>query len=344
MPVFFVVLKTDLLPVEVPNDASIFQIFQYLKSESDTGHRILGRTLCDQYKYYKLNNPVALPRSSYNRDEIVQTCMHRSNWEEVYLDYSLDVLAPISARNVYIVIQPRADPTQTAIADLGANHGDIFGCLQITVANLRRWTMEDVENNLQGGRLWRSVDSPDYPVAIATIEQSLAQRRTFNITVANLQRWTMEDVENNLQGGRLWRSVNLLDDDCPAAIATIEQSLARRRTFNIPPEENSDLEHALEHDAPFWAIYEQTPNVVHNVTDREFATFFHVVRCFDEDSTRIKNDGSSAMKASNFISAGSSAMKASNFVVYFISPVFFSSFNERFEFKQYVGQLMWKFD
>ncbi|OJA18309.1 hypothetical protein AZE42_13587, partial [Rhizopogon vesiculosus] len=199
---FYVVLKTDLCQVNitVSDDTTISDIFDSLKSGSAIARRALGRTLYDQYQYYKLKNSVALPRSRYDHDEIVQTCLHRSNWEEVYPDYSLDVLAPTSARTVYMVIQP-GDPTQAAIAGLEANHGDIFSCLQITVANLQRWTMEDVKNNLQGGRLWRSVNLPDYPVAIATIEQSLA----------------------------------------------------RRRTFNIPPEENSDLEHALEHDALFWA-------------------------------------------------------------------------------------------
>ncbi|OJA19944.1 hypothetical protein AZE42_11603 [Rhizopogon vesiculosus] len=48
-------------------------------------------------------------------------------------------------------------------------------------------------------------------------------------------------------------------------------------------------------------MFEQTQNEWGDVTNREFATFFHVLRCFDEDSELIKSDSSSALKASNFI-------------------------------------------
>ncbi|OAX37049.1 hypothetical protein K503DRAFT_258026 [Rhizopogon vinicolor AM-OR11-026] len=109
MTVFFVVLKTDLLPVEVSNDARIFQIFQYLKSESDVGHRILGRTLYDQYKYYKLKNPVPVPGriTDSNSAATVQACLDKSNWEEVSARDTLDVPGQtLAASNVYIVIQP----------------------------------------------------------------------------------------------------------------------------------------------------------------------------------------------------------------------------------------------
>jgi hypothetical protein len=58
---FCVVLKTELLPVTISNDARIHQTFQCLKSESHVARRILGRTLFDQYDYYKLKNPVPLP-------------------------------------------------------------------------------------------------------------------------------------------------------------------------------------------------------------------------------------------------------------------------------------------
>ncbi|OJA13562.1 hypothetical protein AZE42_13275 [Rhizopogon vesiculosus] len=68
-------------------------------------------------------------------------------------------------------------------------------------------------------------------------------------------------------------------------------------------------------------MFEQTQNQSGDVTSREFATFFHVLRCFDEDSELIKSDSSSALKASNFI-------------VYFILPPFLSSFTPHFEFKQ----------
>jgi hypothetical protein len=88
-----------------------------------------------------------------------------------------------------------------------------------------------------------------------------------------------------------------------------------------------DYENARHYNTHFDDIFVATANPPSNVTNREFATFFNVLRCFGEDSDRIKSDSSSALKASNFI-------------VYFILPPFFSSYNAHFEFKQYVTQLI----
>jgi len=46
-------------------------------------------------------------------------------------------------------------------------------------------------------------------------------------------------------------------------------------------------------------IFLAAPKPPGKLTNREFAKFFNIFRCFDEDeSHRITNDGSSAMKAS----------------------------------------------
>ncbi|OJA15924.1 hypothetical protein AZE42_02654 [Rhizopogon vesiculosus] len=115
MTVFFVVLKTELLPVQVSDDASIFQIFQYLKSTSEVARRIFGRTLHDQYEYYLLKDPVPLPRriTNSNSTATVQTCLDKSRWEAVSALDTLDVIVPtLVARHVYVVIQPRSGEPQ----------------------------------------------------------------------------------------------------------------------------------------------------------------------------------------------------------------------------------------
>jgi hypothetical protein len=116
---FYVVLKTELLPVTISDDARIFKTFQYLKSESRVARRILGRTLFDQYEYYKLKNPVALPCGVYNCDEIVKTCLCRDNWEQVSPNYTLDVLAPtLSGNHVHMAIRPKGElPAYLPITD-----------------------------------------------------------------------------------------------------------------------------------------------------------------------------------------------------------------------------------
>jgi hypothetical protein len=86
-------------------------------------------------------------------------------------------------------------------------------------------------------------------------------------------------------------------------------------------EEIRDYQNAQAYATHFNNIFVASPNPPGKVTSREFTTFFNVLRCFDEDSDRIMNDRSSAMKASNLI-------------VYFISPPFFSRCNSHFEFKQ----------
>jgi len=107
---FFVVLKTELLPVTISGDGRIYLTFQYLKSEFFAARNIIGRSSLDQYEYYKLKDPVALPRGVYNCDEIVKTCLRRDNWERVSPTYTLDVLAPtLSDNHVHMVIQPKGE-------------------------------------------------------------------------------------------------------------------------------------------------------------------------------------------------------------------------------------------
>jgi hypothetical protein len=107
---FCVVLKTELLPVTISDDARIHQIFQCLKSQINTARRILGRSSFEQYDYYKLKSPVPIPRRNSNAATIIQTCMNRDNWETVPAQDCVDALAPTLTSNyVYMVIQPKGE-------------------------------------------------------------------------------------------------------------------------------------------------------------------------------------------------------------------------------------------
>ena len=174
--------------------------------------------------------------------------------------------------------------TGKAIADLNANYADIFGCLQIKVYDLHRWTMEDVRNNLEG-KLWRSEDVRR-PAAISAIEELLSRRLSYNVSPSVLH---LEPFANPLK---------------------ISEA-----------QDTRDYQNARHYNTHFDNIFVRAPNASGNVTNRTFATFFNVLRFFDEDKYRI-------------MSISSSTLIASNFMVYFLSPPFFSCPSPHYEFNQ----------
>ncbi|KAG1734454.1 uncharacterized protein EDB91DRAFT_1250976 [Suillus paluster] len=290
MVIFYVMLKTTLLHVTTSDDAEICTIFQDLKSRSEIARQMLGRTMFDQYEYYKLKDPMPLPLRFSNCAAIVQTCLDRREWEELSPYDVLDVRASnLAIRHVYMVIQPRADPAETVIRDLKANYADIFSHLQITLSSLQNWIMADVRNNLAGGGWWHpnNVHGDEFPVAISGIEEALAQSHTYNVSTS------------------------------------IAVSIALPQFFPKVPaaREIRDYRNALSYTTQFNKIFTLAANQSGEDSHQEFATFFNVLRCFGEDSDCIESDGSSALKASNFI-------------VYFISPPFFARRSPHFEFSQ----------
>jgi len=107
---FSVVLKTELFPVTTSDDSQINDIVQCLKSQINTARRILGRSSFEQYDYYKLKNPVSIPRRNSNTATIIQTCMDKSNWQVVSPHRPVKELAPtLSGYYVYLVIQPKGE-------------------------------------------------------------------------------------------------------------------------------------------------------------------------------------------------------------------------------------------
>jgi hypothetical protein len=113
---FFVVLKTELFPVTTSDNARIHEIYEYLKSKSAVARRILGRILYDQCDYYRLENPVPLPRGAFDLDQIVQTCLDQSKLEQVLPEYSLDVLSTtLLDSHIYMVIRPQEGESRQRI-------------------------------------------------------------------------------------------------------------------------------------------------------------------------------------------------------------------------------------
>ncbi|KIJ59603.1 hypothetical protein HYDPIDRAFT_33043 [Hydnomerulius pinastri MD-312] len=129
------------------------------------------------------------------------------------------------------------------------------------------------------------------------------------ITLGKLRSWTLADVENNLRGGNFYGN----GEDLPPGLDTIQSRLALPRTYKAETaRDNKDLEIAQTYDPTLFGHIFKTTSAEPRVTDnREFATFYHVLRCFQQDAHSMSFNNSSLFKASNF-------------TVYFVQPPFFS--------------------
>ena len=145
--------------------------------------------------------------------------------------------------------------------------------------------------------------------------------------------WTEEDMKENLQGGLLRTRIDVLPD----VFKEIDDALARAReyivcTFHVLSQprpdvglsqetnddtQNRDYQNAYHYKTQFDLVFTRTathsPTVVN---EREFAAFYHLLRCFDKDVEMIATEDVS------------SALKASNFTVHFIQPPFFSKIHD----------------
>ena len=94
------------------------------------------------------------------------------------------------------------------------------------------------------------------------------------------------------------------------------------KSFQVVDEQGRDLENARSYETQFDRVFAlagtQSPVTVLN--GREFAAFYNVLRCFDDDVDKINNDPSSSLKANNF-------------TVHFIQPPFFSEGDDSRGFK-----------
>jgi len=104
---FNVVLKPDLFPVMISDDAQINDVIQCLKSQIHTARRIFGRSSFEQYNHCKLIKSVPIPRRSSKAATIIQTCLDRDNLNTVSAHDGVDALAQtLSNTHVYLMIPP----------------------------------------------------------------------------------------------------------------------------------------------------------------------------------------------------------------------------------------------
>ncbi|KIJ67453.1 hypothetical protein HYDPIDRAFT_108230 [Hydnomerulius pinastri MD-312] len=146
------------------------------------------------------------------------------------------------------------------------------------------------------------------------------------LTLEKLCNWTMADVKNNLRGGGFYGN----GQDPPPELDAIQAQLALPRTYKAETaRDNKDLENALTYDRMLFKRVFETSSAEARVTDnREFATFYHILRCFQQDVPGISKDKSLSFKASNF-------------TVYFAQPPFFSQ--NRSEPFHYHQEMPWGF-
>ncbi|KAN0081514.1 hypothetical protein V8E55_009138 [Tylopilus felleus] len=154
--------------------------------------------------------------------------------------------------------------------------------------------------------------------------------KCLQVTVKQLGMWTEEDMKRNLQGGFLRTRINVLPD----VFKEIDDALAHAREYieTNDDTQNRDHQNAYHYKTQFDLVFTRTathsPTVVN---EREFAAFYHLLRCFDEDVKMIATDDVS------------SALKASNFTVHFIQPPFFSKIQDDSRSFEYQQEKSWQF-
>ncbi|KAF8888840.1 hypothetical protein BD779DRAFT_434491 [Infundibulicybe gibba] len=162
--------------------------------------------------------------------------------------------------NLQIVVVPPDVAQETVVGSLERQHGALLRCLQVEVSSFGAWRGTDVHHNLRGGRII-TPDGPR-PEKMAEFEGDLSQKRAYIQPIGN------ENESLELRRAReqypgyfslIFKEKNLMDVDISSAPVAIDTS--------------SDA------------------------SDREFATFFDILRYHCGDSAHIKTDESSALKA-----------------------------------------------
>ena len=154
-----------------------------------------------------------------------------------------------------------------AMRRLRRNQSTLFNCLQVTVSKLGAWQETDVTANLNGGSLTTDIDA--LPPAFKGIHDALTRQRVYG--VCNLTCWSRDSPE------------------------------ADAGSFQDDVTESQDFENALLYERQFDRIFTAGPAKLQTViSNREFAAFYHLLRCFDEDVSTVADNTPSSLKASNF--------------------------------------------
>ena len=173
------------------------------------------------------------------------------------------------------------------------NHITLFNCLRVTIKNLGKWDIDDVKAN---GTIITTDNFLLHPAAAAAftaIQEALEQPRVYKL-VCNLPCWSRHSPE------------------------------ADAGSFQDDVKEKRDYQNAVSYKTQFDNIFKAGEVTAVGVDiDREFATFYHLLRCFNEDVSKVAQHPSS-----------SSSLKASNFTVHFAQPPFLSANHANFEYRQ----------
>ncbi|KAI6002621.1 hypothetical protein F5J12DRAFT_840168 [Pisolithus orientalis] len=257
---FQVYFKNQILPVSALAQDKI-KIF--LSDLRDRQHKDLFRDIrISKLTVYRLNPPVLEAEGA----DYLENLEPIKDSDTVELSFGEST---VTRDHVCLALLLEAEESSQAIAALERNHTRIFSSLKIIVTTPLKWTMDDVHNNLRGGRYTES-ERADLP-EIVEIQQLLGSDRIYNL-----------------------------------------QAL---RTNN--EQQNKDFEIALEYPEGgdlFGRIFKTFSDEARGLmvrNEREFATFYHILRCFREDASKI-------------CAQRSSSIKAGNFAAYFIQPPFFS--------------------
>ena len=317
---FWVVINNEIEPVSCLLDDYLAKVFSYLKVAKGLPAK-LSHTHC---KFYRLKRPVPLGEDNTDDeddkedgtpDDVMQACLDKTNRVPVKpTKTKVSRLAEqFSKDHIYLVIDfPDRErhhrfssscclftgfsallESEKALGELQKSpYGVLFKCLQVTVKQLGMWTEEDMKRNLQGGFLRTRINV--LPDVFKEIDDALAHAREYIVCTFHVLSRPRADMGLSQE----------TNDDT----------------------QNRDYQNAYHYKTQFDLVFTRTathsPTVVN---EREFAAFYHLLRCFDEDVEIIATDDVS------------SALKASNFTVHFIQPPFFSKIHDdsrSFEYQQ----------
>ncbi|KAF9231582.1 hypothetical protein BU15DRAFT_68221 [Melanogaster broomeanus] len=127
---------------------TVAELFKKLRTDPDLS-ATLGRIPFDTCKFYRFEQPIKIDI------KLAATARRCSVAEWVDIAHLTEIKSLVKRRfltNKYVclIIELPTGETEKAIAELSQRHSKLFGCLQITVINPKKWSKEDVVFNMKG--------------------------------------------------------------------------------------------------------------------------------------------------------------------------------------------------
>ncbi|KAF9232033.1 hypothetical protein BU15DRAFT_67820 [Melanogaster broomeanus] len=172
---FWTFIKGRLFVIKAVDTWPIAVLFEQLRTNPNLS-AILGRIPLETCKFYRFEQPVPI-------DADVAATTRRcsvADWVDITHLTEIKSLAEsrfLTDKYVCLVIELPTGETEKAIAELNQQHSELFGCLQITVIEPKKWSKEDVVFNMKGGHFWSHAE-PRSDV-ITGIEDELTEERTY---------------------------------------------------------------------------------------------------------------------------------------------------------------------